>query len=201
MSIVRDLGLTLQAVEDTAVITCSTASAPFASTGYFAAASTWASPASINGRLIDRLGDRLTQNYPVAMPAAYLYSTKGSTEVDRKLSLGIKLQHGDSSGGGDLADYSTGSIQDDAVFFSTARTTDMAAWTTGTLRGTTKPTYYDLRAAKRYIRTVVTASKNRVTTETSGDEAFHVGGVITFLGADSLPANAWTSAGSTSTST
>lgn len=199
MSIVRDLGITLQALDDQSVVTCSTANQNQTSTGNVTQSSTAAN--GLNGRIIDRLGDFLVSRYPAAFIAAYLYTTRGSTEADRKLTLGVKLQHGDSSGGGDMADYSTGQQPADQTLFSTARTTDMVAWTTGTMRAQSNPGYYDLRAAKRFVRSVVTASKNKATTESSGDESFRVGGSITFVGGDMVPQNAYTGAGSTTTST
>lgn len=198
MSIVRDLGIPMQAMVDTAIITCSTADQVIKSTGNVSAA---VSAASLSGRIIDRLSDGLVSRYTVAQVGAYLWSSRGSTEADRLLTLGIKLQHGDSSGGGDMADYSTGSTPTDQTFFTTARSTEHTAWSTGPFYGQTAPGTYDLRAAKRYIRTVVSARKNKVTTESSGDEASHVGAFILFGGGDQVPQNAFTGAGSTSTST
>jgi hypothetical protein len=201
MSIVRDIGYTLQALDVTSVVTCSTANQTLASTANVVQSSA-AFAVGVNGRIIDRLSEPfLTQRFTVAMPSAKLRASRGSTETDRYLSLGIKLQHGASSGGGDMADYSTGSQPADAVFFTTAQTTPMYSWSTGGIYAQTKPAYYDLRGANRYIRAVVFPKKDKVTTESSGDEGMTVTADICFLGADSLPINAWTSAGSTTTST
>lgn len=199
MSIVRDLGIPQLALVDTAIVTCSTADQTVKSTGNVVQSSTAAN--GVSGRIIDRISDGLVSRYPVAQVLAWLNSTRGSTELNRQLTLGVKLQHGDSSGGGDMADYSTGSAPVDQTFFTTARSTDHAAWSTGAFIGQTNPATYDLRAAKRYLRPVVFATKNKVTTESSGDESFHIGAAILFGGGDQVPQNAFTGAGSTSTST
>ena len=198
MSIVRDLGFTVRSLEDRGFITCSTGQIA-GSGGFF---STMASTANlvastdgavgISGAIIDRLGDLLGHTrFTVAMPTTFFHSTRGSTGADRKISLGVKLQHGDSSGGGDLADFSTGSQPTDKVYFSTARTTDMANWdTTGSSGGarlSSPSAYYDIRAAKRFIRAVHLVYKANATTESTGDEGGRISGSITFLGGDLLP--------------
>lgn len=205
MSIVRDMGPTLNAMKEIQLITCSTGVQTLASTVDALQSTTFAATGNA-GRIIDRLGDMILKTrYQVAMPAAQIYATRGSTETDRKLTLSIKLQHGDSSGGGDMADYSTGThYEADQSFFTTAQTTPMASWSTGPFYGQTNPAYYDLRAAKRFIRSVVFASKDKVTTESSGDEGARVSASIQLLGGDfPVPQSgaSWTGAGSTSTST
>jgi hypothetical protein len=208
MSIVRELGQVISALDDTIVNTCSTASQILVSTANNNIQSSNAyiagGGAGVTGRVIDRLTDVYAYDrYTVAMPGAYLYASRGTTEANRQLILGLKLQHGNSSAGGDMADYTTGSQPADATFFTTAGTTPMASWTTGPFRSASVPCYYDLRGANRYIRTVVSAFKNRATTESSGDESFHVGATLTLLGGAQIPEsqNAWLGVGSTSTST
>ena len=100
MGLTRDLGITVQALEARAIVTCSTANQTLATTGNVVQSTTAAG--GINGRVLDRLdtqygGGILTK----ATVGAYLWASRGSTEADRKLTLGVKLQHGDSSGGGD----------------------------------------------------------------------------------------------------
>jgi hypothetical protein len=192
MSIVRDLPITLVGLEERSFQTCSTGAQVFASTAnqlMVAALGT----ITANGRIIDRLYD-LPASYSVASPVATLASTRGSTEADRRLTLGVKLQHGDSSGGGDMADYSTGSTPASRNYFSTARSTDHASWdateSTGEVVALANPGYYDIRAAKQFVRVAVTVGKNRVTTESSGDEQARVGADITFCVGDRLPQNA-----------
>lgn len=201
MSIIRDLAYQVVAMEERVFITSSTGATVFAST-----ANTVVSGVAANGRVIDRStrssSPDLPALYTVAMVAGMLNSTRGSTEADRKMTLAVKLQHGDSSGGGDMADYSTGFTQDDRVYFTTVQTTDMNNWSTAPIVMTTNPTYYDLRAAKRYIRSVLTATKNRGTTESSGDEQSRVSMTISFMGGDFVKdPPRYIGAGSTSTST
>jgi hypothetical protein len=202
MSIIRDLGVILPSLEERPFVTCSTGNqAPFGTgtTGNVVQSSQGAE--GIAGRVIDRLSDLYTKDLPlVAAPFTHLYSSRGSTAADRKITLGVKLQHGDSSGGGDMADYSTQAQPDDKNFFSTARTTEMIAWSTGALRLMSNASYYDLRAAKRFIRAVHYGSKNAGTTESTGDEGARFSGGIAFLGGNTPKIDAET-AGSTSTST
>lgn len=196
MGLTRDLGIIVEALEHRIIVTSSTANQILAATGNVSASGT-----AINGRVLDRLdtqygGGILTK----ATIAATLWASRGSTEADRKLMLAVKLQHGDSSGGGGMADYSTGQQPTDKVFFTSAQTTPMANWSTGPFYGEISG-HYDVTAAKPYLRTVTTPTKNRVTTESSGDESFHLGSDIRFGGADEWPLPASTGAGSTTTST
>lgn len=197
MSIIRDLGITLPSLEEfSALFGGSTGSQALGTTGY---ATT--SVSAINGRVIDRLSDLYTKDVPlVAVPVTHLFSSRGSTSPDRLLTLTVKLQHGDSSGGGDMADYSTQAQPADKNYFSSARTTDMTSWSSGPARLFSNASYYDLRAAKRYIRAVHGAVKNTVTTESTGDEGARISGVITFLG-NATPTPSYRGVGSTSTST
>jgi hypothetical protein len=203
MSLVRDLGMTLPAMVDTVFVTCSAiistagSTAPtnsFAATADALVSATTALTTGF-GLVIDRLADPLGTLYNVAMPAARYTATLGSTQADRQMQLGVKLQHGDSSGGGDMADYSTANQPADRTYFGTGRTCDMLNWefagrSTGTLHAASNPAYYDLRAAKRYIRVAVRIAKDRVTTESSGDERGRLGAAITFLAAADIPQNA-----------
>jgi hypothetical protein len=213
MSIIRDLGLVVQSLEDKAVITASTAQVLIAnspgvliSTGFstgnvLGATSTADTVITGTGRVIDRLSDLFTKNVPlVACPATHLYSSRGTTSLAPKLALGVKLQHGDSSGGGDMADYSTGSQPDDKVYFTSARTTAYAYWTTEGQRLPSNQSYYDLKAAKRYIRAVHTVDKCEITTESTGWEGARLSGTIAFLGGNT-PKQDLKAYGSTSTST
>ncbi len=213
MSITRDIGLVVQSLEDKAVITASTAQVLIAagpgvllSTGFstgnvLGATSTGSSLITGNGRVIDRLSDLFTNGVPlVASPVTNVYSSRGTTSLAPKLVLGVKLQHGDSSGGGDMADYSTGSQPDDKTFFTSARTTSYSQWSTEAARLQSNPSYYDLRAAKRYIRAVHTVDKCDITTESTGFEGARLSGAIAFLGGNT-PREHYTGFGSTSTST
>lgn len=137
------------------------------------------SAAAINGKVIDRLGlvagvagsialgvkDRCL----MAEPFCFGIGLAGSTGANRLLSVDVKLQHGDSSGGGDMADYSTSDQPAQAVFFNTALTTDMVNWTTGPAIGHSNPCAYELTGAKRFIRAVGIITKFGDSTATGTD--------------------------------
>lgn len=198
--ITRDMGLVLHSKE-IQLITCSTGAQTQLSTVDALQSTTFAATGSA-GRIVDRLGDMMTARYYAAGVYANIYSSRGSTEADRKVTLSVKLQHGDSSGGGDMADYSTQNQAADQIFWTTIQTTPMVSWSTAPFYGQTNQSYYDLKAAKRFVRTVVFASKNRVTTESSGDEGSRIGTVLALAGGDRQPQlAAWRGVGSTSTST
>ena len=212
MSLLRDMPLTIVELEERSLITCSTGNQVFSGSTANSIRSSQADPScststGITGRIIDRRGDDMTSRYQVAIPYVVVTSTRGSTETDRNIRITVKLQHGDSSGGGDMADYSTQSQPAVRNLFSTGRTSDMAVWdsalSTGTFAGLSSlPAYYDLRAAKRFIQAIVYAAKDKVTTESSGDEGARVAALITFAAGDQVPQNVPTTyAWSTSTST
>lgn len=164
---------------------------------------------STGGRIIDRLNfPQGGQHYQACIVQGNITSTRGSTEADRKIAIGAVLYHGDSSGGGDMTEYSTGSRPRDRVYFTSARTTVMANWDAGFSSGPiylpSEPGYYDLKGASRYLLVVLRAGRNGAgaTTESSGDEQCRVGARIAFLGGDRLPEKLdTTSPYSTSTST
>lgn len=162
--------------------------------------------ASTQGRIIDRLKELPGTHYNVAVVQAQLNSTRGSSEADRKLAVGALLMHGDSSGGGDMAEYSTGNRAEERILGTSARTTDMANWDTslssGPMFGYSNAGYYDLRGAKQFLLVQPRAGKNSVTTESSGDEQARIGATVTFLAGVDLPPDLDTTGPlSTSTST
>lgn len=214
MALLRDIPFTVNALEERILVTSSaimTTAASTAAVGMLSAKTTADALVCAGaettgfGRVIDRLRFPIGAHYNVAIAGAWLHSTRGSTEADRKLTIGVKLQHGDSSGGGDMADYSTGSQPADRTYFSTARSTEYQAWdateSTGEVYAMSTPGYYDLRGAKRYVRIAVPVFKNRVTTESSGDEQARVGGTLTFAAGDMLPQQAVDTTGPYSTTT
>lgn len=137
------------------------------------------SGAAINGKVIDRLGlvtavasaaggfgtkDRCLLAEPFLFGAV-----PGSTSSIRNVGMDIKLQHGDSSGGGDMADYSTQDQPVTANFLNAALTTDMLNWTTGAFVANSNPCAYELTGAKRFIRAVGAMTKFGVSTSTATD--------------------------------
>lgn len=160
-----------------------------------------ASGAAFNGRVIDRLGlggNRIFENVTAAIS---VHSTVGSTGADKLVTLSVKLQHGDSSGGGDMADYSTGMQNTDQNFFTTAMTTEYQNWSTG-IQYLEHQSWYNITAAKRYIRAVgvVTKPGGTTTTAASSIDQLLADLHLTFQTADYTPPRLTTST-STSTST
>ena len=213
--LVRDIPFTMNALNEVIFITCSAPMSTAGSTagqGMLGVATTASAIASAGaettayGRVIDRLRQPVGTQYAAAAISSWLHSTRGSTEADAKLTIGVKLQHGDSSGGGDMADFSTGSQPAARNYFSSARSTTHLSWdateSTGEVYAMSNPGVYDIRSAKRYIRVAVPVEKNKVTTESSGFEQARLGAAITFLAGQNTPTAADTiSPYSTSTST
>lgn len=203
MPLVHDYAVTVSAFTPTVLVSCS-ATLTTGSTGVLPSATTAdalvttgaASPLTTGfGRVIDRIGAPLGAFYGVAMPQAILESTLGSTEVNRAILIGCYIQHGDSSGAGDMAALSTAEQPADKQYFSTARTTDQVSWesgdrSTGVARVSSLPAYYDLKGAKRYIRLAVRVGLpgRTATTESTAEERSRVYGTITFLGAQHIGA-------------
>ena len=159
------------------------------------------SGAAINGRIIDRLGLGANRIYETAEVALNAYTTVGSTSAIKNITLSVKLQHGDSSGGGDQADYSTGYQNTDQNFFTSADTTTLQNWSTGVM-AIGHQSWYNAIAAKRYVRAVGTITKGGPTTSTAAGsiDAVWSNLVVRFGGADHSPSVSSTST-STSTST
>ena len=137
-----------------------------------------ASGAAINGRVIDRLGLVFAtagavalspRDKPYTVEPFCFASVPGSTSTLKNVSLDIKLQHGDSSGGGDMADYTTQDQPVTANYFNAAMTTDMVNWTTGSFIVHSNPAQYELTGAKRFIRAVGVVTKFGVSTSTATD--------------------------------
>lgn len=124
------------------------------------------SGAAINGRVIDRLGLGSKYMFRAVAPAICVHTTVGSTAADQKVALDIKLQHGDSSGGGDMADFSTGLQPGTRTFLTTAMTTPMQNWSTGA-KFFDHRAEYEITAAKRYVRAVGTWTRGGSATSTA----------------------------------
>jgi hypothetical protein len=157
------------------------------------------STSDINGSVIDRLS--LGRLYHIAVPFAVGRAVAGSTQVDQKITVAVRLQHGDSSGGGDMADYTTANQPADAIFNTSAMTTPMDAWSTGLARVNSGDGAYSLVAAKQFIRPVITVTLPGNTTATASADNVDVSGGVVLLSPDEAPGAAATGAFSTSTST
>ncbi len=235
MSLIRDFPITMPAQAETLLVTCSNPYSSAASTdlglqpirqttagmltttgdiGYLGSNSCQGSRVSSGGmvestfgEIIDRRRQPIPAHYQAATVGATLNSTRGSTEADRKLALGVSLWAGDSSGGGDLAELSTGARPQDRMFFTSVRTCDMLGWdfsdeSTGAIVFMSYPGHYDLRNAGPFLQVRPRYGINQVTTESSGDEQSRAGAYITFSAGDDVPgALDTTSPYSSSTST
>lgn len=142
-----------------------------------------------SGELIDRLA--LSPAFTHAQPFL-VGSIAGTTSTggERWCSVAVKLQHGDSSGGGDLADYSTGSISDAVSYYTTqGESTDWRNWTTGAVRVQTSPRPYPLLHAKRFLSVSGTVSMSLIAA-TGTSTATSSAGIMTLsLGANLLRAD------------
>lgn len=77
-------------------------------------------------------------------------STAGASRIE----LDVRLQHGDSSAGGDMANLSTDQLPSfTQKYFATDMSTDHPSWSTGTIRAAYSPEPIPLLGCKRYIRT------------------------------------------------
>jgi hypothetical protein len=140
---------------------------------------------TFNGLIIDRQalgGTMFTHAHPFLLGTVPgVTSTAGA----RWRSLAIKLRHGDSSGGGDLADYSTGQIPAAVTFYTTqGESTDWQTFTTGTLRMQTGSVAYPLLGAKRFITAAGTVATAGVSTSTAAVVGLAVSLGVNLLRAD-----------------
>lgn len=203
--IARAIPKIVQAFKERAVITCSTADLGTSALGPQVA--TVYTATSFGGDIIDRLGVELAgRRFHAVAVQAYAYTTLGTTEANCYSQITVRLQHGASSNGGDMADYGFADTTPTPTrsFGATAMTTPMYMYTTAAVSLVqTPPTIYNLQQAGRFLRTMVSVTKNPATTVTStGWEAMRLGGVLGFLAADELPDRGnTTGAFTTSTST
>jgi hypothetical protein len=122
---------------------------------------------NINGSVIDlqAFRTRFTHFQPIiagTMPG--VTSTAGAGRV----SLSLIAQHGNSSGGGDMAGLSTDQMPTlSQNYRSTAMSTDHQSWSTGTLRMQFSPAAVSLLGAKRYVRVQGVVQRVGVATSTA----------------------------------
>jgi len=128
---------------------------------------------TFNGSVIDRLA--LGQAFSHAQPFVFGegLSNTGSTGGQKRVLLDVFLKHGDSSGGGDLAEVDTGLRTAQQVNFSTAGTTGEYTYTTGTIRVQHSANPYPLLGLKRWIAPAAIVERAGVVTSTAA------GGLLT----------------------
>jgi hypothetical protein len=141
------------------------------------------------------------ETWGVAESFATIFTTLGSTFANRRLTVVTKIQHGDSSGAGDMADlinavstapYAT------ASYWSTAMTTEHTNWTSGLQYAAGLSPSYELgQFCKRYIRpvSIVTVPGNT----TGAGDVWYVNMGVRFSEPWSSPPIASTTSTSTST--
>lgn len=139
------------------------------------------------GAVIDlqALPSRFTHLQPVI--AGTLPGTTSTAGASR-IELDVRLQHGDSSGGGDMANLSTDMLPaTPQKYFSTEMSTDHPSWSTGTIRAQYSPEAIPLLGAKRYVRTGGQVQRIGGATSTAAGAIFtcHLGAI--FLNAQEEP--------------
>ena len=119
------------------------------------------------GAIVDRLA--LGAAFTHAIPSfTGQYPGTTSTQGARYITLLTKMRHGDSSGGGDLADMSTGLIPDPMPFYtSQGESTDWKGWSTGLQRMQFSHKAYPLMGAKRFLAPAVIVQRIGATTATA----------------------------------
>lgn len=136
---------------------------------------------TFNGAVIDRLalGNHFTHAQPFLFGEGL--SNTGNTGGQKRVLLDVFLKHGDSSGGGDLAEVDTGLRTAQQVNYTTAGTTGEYAWSTGTVRVQHYANPYSLLGVKRFIAPSGIMERAGVVTSTAA------GGLLTLtLGVNML---------------
>lgn len=142
---------------------------------------------NINGNIIDlqALPARFTHAQPVI--AAQLPGTT-STAGGSRIKLEVRLQHGNSSGGGDMANLSTDMLPDNPqAYYSTEMSTDHKSWSTGVIRVQYAPKCIPLLAADRFIRVQGVVTRVGIATSTAAAQLLiaHLG--CNLINADEEP--------------
>lgn len=143
---------------------------------------------TLSGSIVDRqaLGRQFTHYQPVCQAIG---AANTSTAGAKSFKLDCFLQHGDSSGGGDMAEVDTGLRVDQQVYFNTGElTTDYKVWTTGTIRAQISGYSYPYSTGlKRFIRAAAIITKLGLSTATTGANNVTASLAINALRADFEP--------------
>jgi hypothetical protein len=136
-----------------------------------------------NGSVVDRyqLPGAFTHVQPFIIGT---YGGTTSTTGGRWRSVLAKVRHGDSSGGGDLADFNTAPSAQ--VYFTTGgESTDYKQWTTGVVRVGYSPVPQPLLGAKRFVAVGFAVTGPGAATSTTAIQGIsNVAAGLTFLRAD-----------------
>ena len=142
--------------------------------------------AAITGSVVDLTN--LARHFQHAQPfliARGLANT--GTGAGKNVKLDVALYHGDSSGGGDLAEYDTGLRTAQQTVHTTALTTDEKAYTTGSVRVQHYGNPVSLLGVKRFITAAGIVTYPGVTTATADSAAIRLSLGLNLLQADNEP--------------
>lgn len=145
------------------------------------------------GVVIDR--QALGTQFDAVDVSLSLQSTVGSTETGnstpRGISVAVWLQHGASSGGGDMAALSPPLTYANSNFYTTLDTTDMAKYSTGVVQGgITAVNTFDLNGAYRFVRSAFSVTRTISTTCTDNIDGAYLANMLIFRGGQTFPTQA-----------
>lgn len=141
---------------------------------------------TITGSVIDRLA--MARSFTHAQPFL-IGSGLGNTSTGgiKSVKLDVFLKHGDSSGGGDLTEISTGLRVAQQQVYNTSQTTDEKAWSTGDVRVQHSGRPYALQGIKRFMAPAAIVTRAGVTTATAAGNLLNVSLGVNLLQADDEP--------------
>lgn len=91
-----------------------------------------------------------------------------STAGASRITLNVKIQTGNSSGGGDMADVLGGDLNPSAQnYYSSANSTDHPSFTTGNIRLQYSPTCFPIQSCGRFVKAVGTVTRVGIATSTA----------------------------------
>ena len=112
---------------------------------------------------------KFTDDPQIVEPFCWLFGNLVSTAADKQISITMKLHHGDSSGGGDMAELLPPNTAVARTYFSTAQSTDSSNWTTGVISLASNWTAFEISNCKRFIKPVANITRN-VAVSSSGQD-------------------------------
>ena len=141
---------------------------------------------TFDGSVVDRLamGRSFTHAQPFIVGSGLSNTSTGGI---KHVKLDVLLKHGDSSGGGDLAEVDTGLRVVQQPVYNTGLTTDEKVWTTGTVRVQHSGVPYALQGLKRWIAPSAIVTRAGVTTATGSGNDLNVSLGVNLLQADESP--------------
>lgn len=167
-------GQVIQAKADTLVMDCATGGGATAG-------------GTIAGSIVDR--QALARAFTHFRPNLYGVGLANTSTAGAKVAkLDVFLQHGDSSGGGDMAEANTGlRVAQQQIFNSGELTTDYKSWTTGSVRVQHSGVSYASLNLKRYVRPAGIVTRLGLSTATTGANDLTVGLALECIRPDNEP--------------